>query len=222
MKKVFLILAAALMCVCACNNQGGSGADKGSGAKISADFNVDGEYYIKYLVDGTDTWIFAIKGKLMRFDIIAPDTEYDDTGKEVEIIDHLCYLVNADGQFTYNCGEWTEDDYTPRGAIFQTLAGMKINPQKYYDAGFVKSGSVKVLGRELDVYSGDGMMQKKWAGYESSVIGCSGEYKETFATFGGILFYLTADDAVKLEAVAASTKVPDSAFVKSLDTDWAK
>lgn len=223
MKKTLLILATALVCLCACKNQGGSGSGEGgSDAKVSANFNVEGEYYIKYLVGGEDTWILAVKDKQMRMDLICAGTDYDEAGNEKTVYDHYCYLANADGQFMYEDDEWKEDDYRPRGTIFNTLSCLKINPQKYYDAGFVKTGTVKVLGHELDVYSGDGHMQNKWAGYESGVIGHSGDYKETFATFGGILFYLTEDDEVACQAVAASTKVPDAAFQKSLDVDWAK
>lgn len=223
MKKALLILTAALMCLCACKNQGGGSSDKGgSDAKVSANFNVDGEFYIKYLLDDKDTWIIAVKDKMMRMDIISPDTDYDESGNEKTIYDHHCYLVNQDGQFMFENDEWKEDDYTPRGTIFNSLSALKINPQKYYDAGFVKTGTVNVLGHELDVYSGDGRMQNKWAGYEFAVIGHTGDYKESFATFGGILFYLTEDDAVACKAVSAGTKVPDAAFQKSLDVDWAK
>lgn len=222
MKKLLLILAAALMCVCACKNQGGGSANGGSSDKVSSNFNVEGEFYIKYLLNEEDTWIIAVKDKFMRMDMICPGTDYDEAGNEKVIYDHYCYVVNADGQFMYECEEWKEDDYRPRGTIFNALSCLKINPQKYYDAGFVKTGTVNVLGHDLDVYSGDGHMQNKWAGYENGVIGHSGDYKETFATFGGILFYLTKDDNVACKAIAASNKVPDCAFEKSLDVDWAK
>lgn len=226
MKKALIILSAALLCF-GCGQQGGTkgGSDKGgSDTKVSDNFSAEGDFYINYKVGSKqeETYVFAVKGSQKRLDFIRPDERYDDAGNVTNVLDQMVYLDNNEGQFVYDDGEWTGDTYTPRGAINSTLASLKINPQKYIDAGFEKTGTVKVLGHELDVYSGYGNMQKKWSGYENGIIGYSGDYKMSFATYGGILFYLTKDDEVYCEAVAASTKVPDSAFEKNLDIAWAK
>lgn len=226
MKKALLFIAATLMLVCSCKTGGektDGGATGAGEAKVSGNFNVEGDYYIKYANPNNSYTVVAQKGKFMRMDLVSVDDTWDDAGNPIKEERHYAWLSNAEGQFEYNSYEevWEQKDYGPKNTIFNTTSELKIANDKYTSCGFVKEGNVKVMGHNLDLFVGTGDMNKTWAGYEM-LMGSSGDYKMTFATYGGILFYLTRDEEVHYEAVAASTKVPDAAFEKSLDLSWVK
>lgn len=213
MKKVFLALmcmaSVAMFTACIGGNTKKQATDGKTETKIEK--IRESGFAVKYTTN-YGTYIYTCKGSDKRLDKF-------DSDREQSV--YIETFIKGEGYtgYGYDDGAWDIGDISARQTVNNYYASGIQDLTKYFVAkGYSKTGTIKICGKECDVYSGQLTENLNIAAYNGFCKDKQGE----IAVWNGITMRTKLDDKIISEVVALSFDIPNEAFGKTTEVTWIK